>query len=204
MKQCNVEVLTPNYRVAPTDKFPAALEDSVAAYKWLLDNGYKAENIIIAGDSAGGGLALATVMVLIKNNIKLPRAIITMSAWTDLTCTLSSYKERKDVDPLFGHVERPLIFRSRYAEGLDKTNPFISPYYGEYKGFPKMLMQVGNCEMLYQDSIKVAEKAKNAGVDVILSEYDGMFHVFQAYKGVLKEANEAWEEVGKFVKDAFK
>ena len=203
MRNNSIEVLTPNYRVAPEDKFPAALEDSVTAYKWLLENGYLAENIIIVGDSAGGGLALSTVMVLIKNKIKLPKAIITMSAWTDLACTLTSYKNNKEVDPLFGGVERPLIYSSRYAEGLDKTNPYISPYYGDFKGFPKMLMQVGTHEMLYDDTIKVADKARSQNVDVTLSEYDGMFHVFQAFRGVLKEANEAWDEVDKFIKEVF-
>lgn len=204
IKVANVEVLTPNYRVAPDDKFPAALEDAVESYMWLLNNGYEAKNIIVAGDSAGGGLALALVMYLINNNIEKPRAIITMSAWTDLTCTLEAYKTKREVDPVFGPLERPLIYRSRYAEGLDKKNPYISPLYGSYNNFPDMLMQVGNHEMLYQDTIKVAEKAKKAGVNVTLSVYDGMFHVFQAYKGILREANEAWKEVGQFIKEKLK
>lgn len=194
------EVLTINYRVAPEDKFPAALEDAVKAYKYLLENEYEPNNIIIAGDSAGGGLAIATVMYLRDNNIKLPKAVITMSAWTDLTCSLNSFKNNYKKDPVFGNSTQSIIHTSTYAEGMDKKNPYISPLFGSFKDFPNMLMQVGTHEMLLDDTIEVAKKAKKAGVNVKISVYKGMFHIFQKYNGFLPEADRAWNEIKEFIR----
>ena len=195
----DTEVLTINYRVAPEDKFPAALDDCVKAYNYLLDEGYKAENIIIAGDSAGGGLTLATVMYLRDNEIALPKAIITMSAWTDLTNSLDSFKKNYKRDPVFGNSNQSIIMTSTYAEGMDKTNPYISPVFGSFKNFPNMLMQVGTHEMLLDDTLEVAKKAKKEGVNVKLSIYIGMFHIFQKYNWFLPESDRAWREVKKFI-----
>lgn len=171
-------VLTIDYRVAPEYPYPAALEDAVAAYQWLMDQGYLPEDIIIAGDSAGGGLALATTLYLRDNNQPIPAALITMSPWTNL-----DYKR----------INVPYIGEN------DSSNPYISPVYGDYTGFPKMLIQVGGDEELLNDSTLVAKAAEEAGVDVNLSVYDGMFHVFQALVPVLENADEAWEEVEEFI-----
>lgn len=200
----NFEILTINYRVAPEYKFPAALEDSVKAYEYLLKSGYNNENIIIVGDSAGGGLALATVMYLRDNNIKLPKAIITMSAWTDLTNTEESFSKNYAIDPIFGVSNKTIVFTSRYANDMNKKEPYISPFYGNFRDFPKMLMQVGTHEMLLSDTIEVSKKAKAENVNVTLSVYNGMFHIFQSFKGVLLEADMAWKEVKKFVEELYK
>jgi epsilon-lactone hydrolase len=175
-------VLTIDYRVAPEDPYPAALEDAVSAYHWLLDNGYEAKSIIIAGDSAGGGLTLATALYLRDHQIQLPAALITMSAWTNL-----NYK-RLDVP---------------YVGDHDTKDPYISPIYGDYTGFPPMLMQVGGDEKLLKDTTEVAEEAKEAGVIITQTTYDNMFHVFQLLYPVLSEANDAWTEVDQFIDTIF-
>lgn len=175
-------VLTVDYRVAPEHPFPAALEDAVFAYQWLLAQGYLPEDIIIAGDSAGGGLALATALYLRDNNKPLPAALITMSAWTDL-----NYRR----------------WTPAYVGNNRADIPYISPIYGEYEGFPPMLMQVGGDEMLLNDTVKVAQKAKEAGVSVQQTTYPGMFHVFQMLFPELPEANDAWEEVETFIEDIY-
>ncbi len=175
-------VLTIDYRVAPEHPFPAALEDAVLAYKWLLSNDYKAENIIIAGDSAGGGLTLATTMYLRDHQIELPAALITMSAWTDLN---------------YAKMKVPYV-----GKGSAK-NPYISPKYGKYDKFPPMLMQVGGAEQLLKDTTKVTEKAEEAGVKVTQTIYDDMFHVFQLLYPVLPEAKDAWDEVEQFIQTIF-
>jgi acetyl esterase/lipase len=175
-------VLTVDYRVAPEHPYPAALEDALLAYNWLLDQGYEPEDIIVAGDSAGGGLTLATALYLRDHDMPLPAALITMSAWTDLDY-------RRWVPPYVGDDRA--------------DNPYISPVYGEYDGFPPMLMQVGGDEALLNDTLKVAKKAEKAGVDVTQTTYDGMFHVFQMLFPELEEANEAWEEAGAFIESIF-
>lgn len=175
-------VLTVDYRVASEDPYPAALEDAVVAYKWLLDQGYLPENIIIAGDSAGGGLALATVLYVRDNNIPMPAAIITMSAWTNL-----NYRR----------------WTPKYVGNNRADNPYISPIYGDFSGFPPMLMQVGGDVKLLNDTIEVAQKAREAGVSVRQTTYPGMFHVFQMLFPELSDANAAWNEVETFIKDIY-
>ncbi len=175
-------VLTVDYRVAPEHPYPAALEDAVRAYEWLLDQGYLPENTIIAGDSAGGGLTLATALYIRDNDMPMPAALITMSAWTNL-------KYRRWIPP--------------YAGDDRADNPYISPFYGEFHDFPPMLMQVGGDEMLLDDTVKVAQKAREAGVAVVQTTYPGMFHVFQMLFPELPDANRAWEEVEAFIKTVY-
>ncbi|HQD71174.1 MAG: alpha/beta hydrolase [Limnochordia bacterium] len=173
-------VLTVDYRVAPEHPYPAALEDAVAAYNWLLDQGILPEQIIIAGDSAGGGLTLATALYLRDNRQPLPKALITMSAWTNL-----DYR----------------LWTPAYVGNARADDPYISPIYGEYYGFPPMLMQVGGDERLLNDTVAVAQKAREAGVDVRQTTYPGMFHVFQMLFPELPEANAAWVEVAEFINE---
>ncbi|ADG07591.1 alpha/beta hydrolase [Kyrpidia tusciae] len=175
-------VLTVDYRVAPEHPYPAALEDAVLAYNWLLEQGYRPERSIIAGDSAGGGLALATALYLRDHDMPMPGALITMSAWTNL-----NYKR---VIP-------------EYVGENRADNPYISPIYGEYAGFPAMLMQVGGDEMLLNDTVKVAQKAEAAGVSVRQTTYPGMFHDFQLLFPKLPDANKAWNEVETFIKEIY-
>lgn len=193
------DVLSIDYRIAPKDPYPAALEDAIAAYNWLLDNGYTNDQIIVAGDSAGGGLALALTMWLRDNGKSMPAGVVVMSPWTDLTASGSSYKDNKDVDPVFGHGNDELIYDSPYIGDNDSTNPYISPMFGSFEKFPPMLIQVGTREMLFDDSEAVAKKAKKAGVKVRYSKYEGMFHVFQMATTFMPESKAAWVEVGRFL-----
>lgn len=194
------DVLSIDYRVAPEYPYPAALEDAVAAYQWILQQGYDISRIFVAGDSAGGGLALALTMYLRDHDMVLPRGIITMSAWTDLTKSGESYQENFDIDPVFGRSEASLVFQKGYYQDNDPKEPYISPVMGDYYGFPPMLMQVGEYEMLLSDTLTVAAKAREAGVQVKVHTYPGMFHVFQMGLLLYPESKEAWQEAGVFIR----
>ena len=194
---CNV--LTPDYRVAPEYPYPAALEDAVASYQWLLDKGYYGEQIIVAGDSAGGGLAMALCMYLKDHHMPMPGGVVAMSPWTDLTASGESYETNYEKDPLFGNTKDSLIYVNDYAGDHDKMDCYISPLFGDFRGFPPMLIQVGSLEMLLSDSVSVAAKAREQGIRVRLSIYEGMFHVFQMAYLNIPESKKAWAEVGKFI-----
>lgn len=172
-------VLTPDYRVAPEHPYPAALEDAIACYKWLLSQGWFGSQIVLAGDSAGGGLAMCLTMYLRDHDMPLPAGIVAMSPWTDLTAGGESYETNYERDPLFGNTRDSLIYVNDYPGDHDKMDPYISPLFGDFRGFPPMLIQAGSIEMLLSDSVDAAAKARNQGVKVRLSVYEGMFHVFQ-------------------------
>ena len=192
-------VLTPDYRVAPENPYTAALEDAVASYQWLMDKGYFGEQIILGGDSAGGGLAMALCMYLKDHHMPMPCGIVAMSPWTDLTASGESYETNYEKDPLFGNTKESLIYVNDYAGDHDKMDAYISPLFGNFKEFPPMLIQVGSIEMLLSDSVSVAAKARQQGVKVRLSVYEGMFHVFQMAYLNIPESKRAWAEVGKFI-----
>ena len=192
-------VLTPDYRVAPENPYPAALEDAVASYQWLMDKGYFGEQIILGGDSAGGGLAMALCMYMKDHHMPMPCGIVAMSPWTDLTASGESYETNYEKDPLFGNTKESLIYVNDYAGDHDKMDAYISPLFGNFKEFPPMLIQVGSIEMLLSDSVSVAAKARQQGVKVRLSVYEGMFHVFQMAYLNIPESKRAWAEVGKFI-----
>ena len=194
-----MSVLTIDYRVAPEHPYPAALEDAVAAYQYLLDEGWFAEQIIVAGDSAGGGLAMALCHYLKDHHMMLPCGIIAMSPWTDLLASGESYDTNYEKDPLFGNTRDSLIYNKDYVGDHDPMDSYISPLYGDFRGFPPMLIQVGSYEMLLSDSVSVAAKARLQGVRVRLSIYEGMFHVFQMAAKMMPESRRAWVEIGKFI-----
>lgn len=194
-----ISVLSPDYRVASEAKYPGALEDAVASYQWLLDRGFKGEQIIFGGDSAGGGLAIALTMYLRDHDMPLPCGIVAMSPWTDLTLSGESYTLNYELDPLFGNSKKTMIYESDYPGEHDKKDPYISPVYGDFHDFPPMLIQVGSTEMLFSDSVTVASMADLAGTEVRLSIYDDMFHVFQMAGKLFPEAKKAWEEVEQFL-----
>ena len=194
-----MSVLTIDYRVAPENPYPAALEDAVSAYQWLLDQGWFAEDIIVAGDSAGGGLAMALCHYLKDHGMQLPCGIVAMSPWTDLMASGESYDTNYERDPLFGNTRDSLIYNKDYVGDHDPMDAYISPLYGDFRGFPPMLIQVGSYEMLLSDSVSVASKARHQGVKVRLSIYDGMFHIFQMAAKMLPESRKAWAEIGKFI-----
>lgn len=193
-------VLTPDYRVAPEHPYPAALEDAVACYKWLLSQGWFGSQIVLAGDSAGGGLAMCLTMYLRDHDMPLPAGIVAMSPWTDLTAGGESYETNYEKDPLFGNTRDSLIYVNDYPGDHDKMDPYISPLFGDFRGFPPMLIQAGSIEMLLSDSVDAAAKARNQGVKVRLSVYEGMFHVFQMGYLNFPESKRAWAEVKRFLK----
>lgn len=188
-------VLTIDYRVAPEHPFPAALEDAFEAYEWLLEQGYLNRQIFLAGDSAGGGLALALCHYRKDKKKPLPGGLILMSPWTDLTGSGESYETNYHNDPLFGNTEDSMIKNLDYVGNNDPRNPYISPLFGKFDGFPPMLIQVGSYEMLLSDSEQVAKKVKARHGKVRLSIYEGMFHVFQMAGSLLPESKEAWREI---------
>ncbi|MGN0439060.1 MAG: alpha/beta hydrolase fold domain-containing protein [Lachnospiraceae bacterium] len=193
-------VLSVDYRVAPECPYPAALNDAVAAYGFILERGYDASKIIVAGDSAGGGLALALGHFLKDHDMPMPGGFITMSPWTDLATTGDSYVDNFDIDPIFGGTKESLVFQNEYYRLDSPTNPYVSPLYGDFTDFPPMLMQVGSLEMLLSDSQSVADKAKQAGCLVKLHVYEGMFHDFQMGLLYYPESKNAWIEVGKYLR----
>lgn len=195
----NCSVLTVDYRVAPEHPYPAALEDGLAAYNWLLEQGYKGSQIVIGGDSAGGGLAMAITMYIRDHNKEMPAGIVAMSPWTDLTASGASYQDNFEIDPVFGKTKESLIYNNAYPGEENPENPYISPAFGSFESFPPMLVQVGTHEMLFSDSVSVVEKAKQVGVKVRFSPYEGMFHVFQRAMLLLPESRKAWIEVERFL-----
>jgi acetyl esterase/lipase len=192
-------VLAINYRLAPEHRFPAPLEDALAAYRWLLDQGLKPEYIAFAGDSAGGNLALASLLSLRERGLPLPAAGVLMSPWTDLAATGASYTSRSDVDPIH---QRPMIValaKSYLGDDGDPGNPLVSPLYADLTGMPPLLIQVGNRETVLDDSTMFADKARAAGIDVELQVWDGMIHVFQMFGEELAEARQAIDSIAKFL-----
>lgn len=194
------DVLTIDYRVAPEHPYPAALEDAVTAYRWLLDEkNYRPEQIVVAGDSAGGGLTMALCLYLRDHGMPMPGGIIAMSPWGDLTCSGESYVSNYELDPLYGNTKDNILYDSAYIGDSDPMNPYISPVFGEFSGFPPVLLQVGDMEVLLSDTLRIAEKLKTAGVKHRLSVYEGMFHVFQMALELIPESRESWEEVEQFL-----
>lgn len=198
------DVLTVDYRVAPENPYPAALEDAAEAYRWLLEEKkYKPEHIVVAGDSAGGGLALSLGLYLMEHGLPLPGGFITMSAWTDLTNSGESHVSNYQLDPLFGNSTDNMLYHSEYIGGADPEDPYISPIFGDFSGFSPVLMQVGSYEVLLSDTLTVADKLKKAGVKRKVSVYEGMFHVFQMGLDLLPESRKAWGEAESFLRIIF-
>lgn len=196
------DVLTIDYRVAPKHTFPSALEDAVAAYLWLVEQQeYYPEQIILAGDSAGGGLALALLMYLRDHSLPLPKAAVLMSPWTDLTCSGTSHQTNFKNDPLFGNTKESMLYHSDYIGNNDPKLPYISPMFGTYEGLPAMLFQAGGYEMLLSDSCVSCRKAQEAGCDARITVYEGMFHDFQMSLNLIPESKKAWREVKDFLHD---
>jgi monoterpene epsilon-lactone hydrolase len=192
-------VLAINYRLAPEHRFPAPLEDAIAAYGWMLDQGLRPENIAFAGDSAGGNLVLAAMLSLRGRGAPLPATGVLMSPWTDLAATGESYVSRAGADPIH---QRPMIvaLAKNYLGGRgDPCNPLASPLYADLTGLPPLLIQVGDRETVLDDSTLFAGKARAAGVDVELQIWDGMIHVFQMFASELAEARQAIDSIAKFL-----
>lgn len=194
-----MRALALDYRLAPEHPYPAALEDAIGAYQWLLEQGYSPKNIAIAGDSCGGGLALATALKLRDTEVSLPVGIVCISPWTDLAGSGASMQNKDKVD-FINSTEHMKVTAKLYAGGHDLKNPYISPLYADLTGLPPMLIQVGTREVLLDDSTRLAERARRAGVDVTLEIWKGMFHVFQLGAAFVPEARKAIENIAAFLR----
>lgn len=201
------EVINVDYRTAPTNPYPAALEDCLATYKYLLGLGYAAENILLTGESAGGSLVLALTLYLKDHDLPLPKALISISPITELSNDIApSRRINFEKDLLLGKNGCAIADQNTkqdYRGTTDYRTPYLSPLYGDYTNFPPLLLQAGTYEMLYDDSVRVAEKAEKAGVKVTFSSYYGMFHCFQEILPQLPESKLAWEEIQTFINTYF-
>jgi epsilon-lactone hydrolase len=196
---CGMQAALPEYRLAPEHPFPAALEDAVAAYQALLDTGFEPGRIVLAGDSAGGGLCLSTLCALRDAGMPLPAAAVLLSPWTDMTFGGESIRTRAEADPwLCPELLEPML--QRFAPNVDRQDPRISPLFAELGGLPPMLVQVGDQEILLSDSTRLAERARAAGVEVELEVFPEVWHVFQLFAPVLPDADEALSKIGDFVR----
>lgn len=197
-KAAGARVLSLNYRLAPEHPFPAPVDDAVAAYRWLLAQGISPGNIAVAGDSAGGGLAIATLLALRDAGEPLPAAGIGISPWVDMEGTGESMTTRAAVDPVV-QKEGLLGMAKLYLGDADPKSPLAAPLHADLGGLPPLLLQVGDAETLLDDSTRLAEKARAAGVDVTLKVWDEMPHVWHLFAPILPEGRQAIDEIGSFV-----
>ena len=189
-----------DYRLAPEAPFPAAVEDGVASYRWLLDQGFMPKNLAIAGDSAGGGLAVATLISARDQGLPMPKAAVPISPWSDMTCSNESYKTRAEADPLVGSGSIGDM-ANLYLQGKDPQHPYASPNFASLKSLPPLLIHVGRDEVLLDDSIKLDQKAKADGVNSTLEIWEDMIHVWHAFHPMLPEGKQAIERVGAFLRE---
>ena len=198
-KESKCRVITIEYGLAPEHPYPKGLNDAATIYKWLIsEEKIKPNKLIIAGDSAGGGLTLVTLLKLRDLGAPLPAAGVCLSPWTDLTFTGESYHDKSISDP--GITLDGLMFDARlYIGDNESTNPYISPVYADLTGLPPLLIHVGTVEKLFNDSTRIADNAKKAGVDVTLKIWQDMIHVFQAYSVLISEGHESIVEIGNFI-----
>ena len=197
-----VNVLLPAYRLAPEHPFPAALDDVLKIYRWLLSQGYQSKDILISGDSAGGGLCVASVLALRDQGDAVPAAVICLSPWTDLTIQGQSHVTNVKSEAML-NTETLREWALAYTSEQNFRNPLVSPIFADFHNFPPLLIQVSADEVLLDDAVALAEKAKSAGVDVSLKVWDGLWHVWQVVGDAIPESKKAFEEIGQFVRARF-
>lgn len=195
-KNTGVTNLVYEYRLAPENPFPAALDDSVKVYQWLLASGFNPNNILIAGESAGGGLCLAILLALKKQNIALPVAAVAISPWTDLTCSSDSYRTKNKVS--LAPLNSWTVFSTYYIGENQANHPLISPLFGDLEGLPPILINSGVDDELFEDGEKFFLKAKSAGVDITFTAGIGMVHCYPLLAPMFPEATQAMNEIIEF------
>ena len=192
-------VLGLDYRLAPEHPFPAPVEDSVAAYRWLLNEGYDPARIAVAGDSAGGGLTVAMMVQARYLGLPMPGAAVCISPWVDMEALGESMETRAAADPMVGK-ENLLISAKTYLGGSNPRAPLAAPLYADLRGLPPMLIQVGDAEVLLDDSTRLAGIAREAGVQVEMDVWDDMIHVWHLFAPILPEGKQAISQAGEFIK----
>jgi acetyl esterase/lipase len=197
-KAMGCRVLALHYRLAPEHPHPAPVEDAVAAYRWLLDQeGLSADHLMVAGDSAGGGLTMATLVAVRDAGLPLPAVAVGMSPWVDMELLGESMTTRAAVDPM---INKSMIgeIAALFLGGGDPRHPLASPLHADLSGLPPLLIQVGDAEVLLDDSTRFAERAKQAGVDVTLEVWPEMVHVWQASAGFVPESDKAIARIAEY------
>jgi monoterpene epsilon-lactone hydrolase len=199
-RRVHARVISVDYRLAPEHPYPAAVADALSAYEALLQSGVDASNIVFAGESAGGGLAIATLINARDHGLPLPAAAFVMSPMTDLTLAGSTMETRREADPLF---TRELLQEriNDYTAGQDAALPLMSPIFADLAGLPPLIIQAGTHEVLLDDAVRLAEEAATADVEVTLDITPGVPHVFQAYSAILDEAAAALDRAGRLLSE---
>ncbi len=198
-RAAKARVLIIDYRLAPEHPFPAAVDDAVAAYRWMLASGLKASRIAVAGDSAGGGLTVAALVAIRDAKLASPGAGVCLSPWVDLEGLGDSMKTKAAVDPMV-QKEALVEMAAHYLAGQNPRSPLAAPLYAELAGLPPILIQVGTAETLLDDATRLAERARKAGVKVTLEPWENMIHVWQIFAAMLDEAQQAIDKIGEFVR----
>lgn len=191
--------LTIDYRLAPEHPYPAALTDAFSAYQWLLESDIRLEQLVVTGDSAGGGLTIALLVALRERGIPMPAAAVVLSPWTDLTDSGESWQENAKADYMINGPKLKEAARL-YLKDVSPRTPLASPVYANLHGLPPLLIQVGSEEVLLSDSMRLAENARLSGVEVTLDVWEGMQHVWQFAASLVPEARQAIEKIGEFIR----
>lgn len=197
------KALSIEYRLAPENPYPAGLNDAITAYQWLLKQGVDNKKIVIAGDSAGGGLAIATLLRLRDGQAPQPAAGICMSPWLDLECAQDSGVRLAGRDPMLSAAAGK-IFAKLYAGKESIQHPYVSPYYADLKGLPPLFIQVSNSEIVLDENVNFEKKAKAAGVEIEFEIWKNMVHVWQGFAPILPEAIQAIKKMGNFIESKTK
>ena len=197
------KVFSINYGLAPENPFPAAIEDTIEIYKWILTQGFLAEKLCVGGVSAGGGLALALLLFLKENSVSYPACSILMSPWTDLSQSGDTYESKEIIDPVI-KKEYLQSWADDYLQGQEFSDPLASPFFGDLSGLPPTLIQVGKSELMLSDSQRLFVKSKNAGSPVEIEEWPEMFHGWHNNYDFLLESRQAIKNIGKFFRKNIK
>lgn len=201
-KAASADVLLIDYRLAPDNQYPAQVDDTLTAYRWLLESGYENNNIVLVGESAGGNLAIEATLRQMRVRGPLPAAVVAMSPITDLAATGASLKANAGIDPLIDATQLDLI-RKAYLAARSPVDPMVSPLYADMTGFPPLLMQVGSGEALLDDTLRLADKAREAGVDVKTEIWPGMIHQWQLFPFWIDDARQSNQRVAEYAVEHF-